>query len=59
MSEYQSTLGKIEDSKSEQQKEREAIQDAADAIVDSIQEGVEEMKHALDTRREFNKLARD
>ena len=59
LKEYEETISKVEDTKDEIQEYKEKIQDAADAVVDAIQEGVEDMVKAMDSRREFNKLSRD
>jgi chromosome segregation ATPase len=59
LSEYESTLGKIEDSQSAIQDYKEKIQDAADAIVDAIQDGIEDMLEAMDTKREYDKMFRE
>lgn len=59
MSEYQSTLGTIDDTKGKIQDEKEELQSGADAIVDAIQEGIEDVIKAMDSRREFNKMYRN
>jgi len=59
LSEYESTLGKIEEGQSEIQDYKEKIQDAADAIIDAIQEGIDDITEAIDSQRDFNKLYRD
>jgi len=59
MSEYQSTLGKIEDGQSQIQDYKEKIQDAADEIVDAIQGGIDNMLEAMDGQRDFNKMYRE
>lgn len=59
LSEYESTLGKIEEGQSEIQDYKEKIQDAADSIVDAIQEGIDDITEAIDSQRDFNKLYRD
>ena len=58
-SEYGETLNKIDDIKAEQQEYKEKIQDAADAIVDSIQQGIDDMITAIDNQRDYNKMYRE
>ena len=59
LSEYESTLGKIEDGQSQIQDYKEKIQDATDEIVDAIQDGIEDVLEAIDSQRDFNKMYRD
>ena len=59
LSEYESTLGKIEDGQSQIQDYKEKIQDATDEIVDAIQDGIEDVLEAIDNQRDFNKMYRD
>ena len=59
LSDYESTLGTIEDGQNQIQEYQEKIQDAADAIIDGIQEGIENVIEAIDNQRDFNKMYRD
>ena len=59
LSEYESTLGVIEDSQSQIQEYREKIQDAADAIIDTIQESIKNVIETIDKRRDFNRSVRE
>ena len=59
LSDYESTLGVIEDTQSQILDEKEKIQDATDTIVDAIQDGVDDMVEAIDNQRDFNKMYRD
>lgn len=56
VSDYENTLNTIDDTNLEIQKEREALQDAADKIIDSIQNGIDTICDALETQRDFDRM---
>lgn len=58
-SEYGESLNKIDDVNASIQEYKEKIQDATDAIVDSIQDGIDDVTKAINNQRDFNKLYRE